>query len=151
MTVLTIVSLLISEERYSRVCLCVNFNDRHLTKFCVEYGIWNLPYRSHRALTHKTASLQSIYNLVYIKCGRLLQAAKLSPSVLVQHVFLSAALHPWCFLGYNHLFGFRHVRSYCNSDCALAGLIREIRNDYLCIPGFDYSELEQVVYTASTF
>ena len=113
--------------------------------------IWNLPYRSHRALTHKTASLQSIYNLVYIRCGRLLQAAKLSPSVLVQHVFLSAALHPWCFLGYNHLFGFRHVRSYCNSDCALAGLIREIRNDYLCIPGFDYSELEQVVYTASTF
>ena len=84
------------------------------------YGIWNLPYRSHRALTHKTASLQSIYNLVYIRCGRLLQAAKLSPSVLVQHVFLSAALHPWCFLGYNHLFGFRHVRSYCNSDCALA-------------------------------
>ena len=27
---------------------------------------------------------------------------------------------------------FRHVRSYCNSDYALAGLIREIRNDYLC-------------------
>ena len=43
---------------------------------------------------------------------------------------------------------FRHVRSYCNLDYALAGLIREIRNDYLCIPGF---ELEQVVYTASTF
>ena len=34
--------------------------------------IWNLPYRSHGALTHKTASLQSIYNLVYIRCGRLL-------------------------------------------------------------------------------
>ena len=84
-------------------------------------------------------------------CGRLLQAAKLSPPVLVQHVSLSAALYPWCFLGYNHLFGFRHVRSYCNLDYALAGLIRKIRNDYLCIPGFECSELEQIVYTASTF
>ena len=86
------------------------------------HRIWNLPYRSHAALTHKTASLQSIYNLVYIRCGRLLQAAKLSPSVLVQHVFLSAALYP---LGYNHLFGFRHVSSYCNSDYALEGLMRD--------------------------
>ena len=60
--------------------------------------IWNLSYRSHGALTHKTASLQSISNLVYIKCGRLLQAAKLSPSILLQHVFLSAALYPWCLL-----------------------------------------------------
>ena len=110
--------------------------------------IWNLAYLSHGALTRKTASLRSIYNLVYIRCGRLLQAAKLSPSILVQHVFLSAVLYPWCFLGYNLHFGFRHVRSYCNTDNALTGLIREIRNDYLCIPGF---ELEQVVYTASTY
>ena len=95
--------------------------------------IWNLPYCSHGALTHKTASLQSIYNLVYIRSGRLLQATKLSPSVLVQHVFLNAALYPWCFLGYNQLFGFRHVRSYCNSDYALAGLIREIRNEFLAL------------------
>ena len=35
-----------------------------------------------------------------IRCGRLLQAAKLSPSVLIQHVFLSAVLYPWCFLGF---------------------------------------------------
>ena len=74
-----------------------------------------------------------------------MQAAKLSPSLFVQHVFLSAALFPWYFLGYNCLFGFRHVRSYFNLDYALAGLIREIRNDYLCIPGFECSELEQVL------
>ena len=33
----------------------------------VLHKIWNLPYRSHGALTRKTASLQSIYNLVYIR------------------------------------------------------------------------------------
>ena len=108
--------------------------------------IWNLPYCSHGALIHKTASLQSIHNLVYNRRGRLLQAAKLLPSVLVQYVFLSAALYLWCFLRYSHLFGFRHIRSYCNLDYALAGLTREIRNDYLCIPGFECSELEHCQY-----
>ena len=49
--------------------------------FCLEFGIF--PIAVHGAL-------QSIYNLVHIMCGRLLQAAKLSSLVLVQHVFLSA-------------------------------------------------------------
>jgi len=47
--------------------------------------------------------------------------------------------------------GFRHVKVYCNSDNALAGLIREIRNDFLYVPGFELSELEEFVYVASTF
>ena len=33
----------------------------------VLHKIWNLPYWSHGVLTHKTASLQSIYNLVHIR------------------------------------------------------------------------------------
>ena len=45
-----------------------------------------------------------------------------------------------------------HVKVYCNSDNALAGLIREIRNDFfLYVPGFQLSELEEFVYVASTF
>ena len=62
-----------------------------------------------------------------------------------------AASFPWTFLGYNCCFGFRHVKVYCNSDNALAGLIREIRNDFLYVPGFELSELKEFVYVASTF
>jgi len=40
---------------------------------------------------------------------------------------------------------------YCNSDNALAGLIREIRNDFFYVPGFHLSELEEFVYVANTF
>ena len=40
------------------------------------------------------------------------------------------------FLGYN-CFGFRHVKVYCNSDNAPAGLIRKIRNVSLYVPGFN--------------
>ena len=60
-----------------------------------------------------------------------------------------AAPFPWTFLGYNCCFGFRHVKVYCNSDNALAGLIREIRNDFLYVPGFQLSELEEYLYVVS--
>ena len=40
------------------------------------------------------------------------------------------------FLGHN-CFGFRDVKVYYNSDNALAGLIRKIRNVSLYVPGFN--------------
>ena len=64
--------------------------------------------------------MQSIYNLVFLRSPKLLQAARLCPSVLVQRAFSVAASFPWSSLGYNCCFGFRHVKVYCNSDNALA-------------------------------
>ena len=71
------------------------------------HRIWNLPYCSHRGLTHRIASMQSIYNLVSPRSAKLLQAAS---SVSVQRVFSVAACLPWSFLGYNCCCGFRHVK-----------------------------------------
>ena len=85
---------------------------------------------------------------MFLRSAKLLQAAKLCPSVLVQR---AAASFPWSFLGHNCCFGFRAVKVYCNSDNALAGLIREIRNVSLYVPGFQLCELEEFVYVASTF
>ena len=45
-------------------------------------------------------------------------------------------------------FGTFHTAA--NSDNALAGLIREIRNEFLYVPGFRLSELEEFVSVAST-
>ena len=87
---------------------------------------------------------------MFLRSAKLLQAAKLCPSVLVQRAF-SVAYFSWSFSGYNCCFGFRHVKVYCNSDNALAGLIREIRNVSLYVPGFQLCELEEFVYVASTF
>ena len=39
-----------------------------------------------------------------------------------------AASFPGPFRLYNCCFGFRHVKVYCNSDNALAGIIRKIRS-----------------------
>ena len=72
--------------------------------------------------------MQSICNLVFLRSAKLLQAVRSCRSVLVQRAFYVSASFPWSFLGYNCCYGFRHVKVYCNSDNALAGLIREIRN-----------------------
>ena len=108
------------------------------------HRIWNFPYCSHRGLTHRLASMQSICNLGFLRSAKLLQAAKLCPSVLVQRAFSVAASFLWSFLGYNCCFGFRHVKVYCNSDNALAGLIREIRNVSLYVPSFQSCELRSL-------
>ena len=41
--------------------------------------------------------MQSIYNLVFLRSAKLLQAARLCPSVLVQRVFSVAASFSWSF------------------------------------------------------
>jgi len=70
-------------------------------------------YCSHRGLTLRTASMQSIYNLVSLGSVKLLQAAKLCPPVLVQRAFSVTASFPWAFLGYNFCFCTREV-GLCN-------------------------------------
>ena len=99
--------------------------------------IWNLPYFSHTALTQRTASVESVYSVVYHRCRRLLKATKRCPSLLVRTVFCDVESVSWCFLGYNHLYGHRHIKLYSAIDKAMAQLIREIRSDYFYIPGFN--------------
>ena len=65
--------------------------------------------------------------------------------------FFCCCIFSLVFFSYNCCFGFRHVKVYCNSDNALAGLIREIRNVSLYVPGFQLCELEEFVYVTSTF
>ena len=63
--------------------------------------------------------------------------------------FCGAESVPWCFLGYNHFFGHRHIKLSSSSGIAIAYLIREIRsgpcNMLCCIPGFDNCDLELIV------
>ena len=74
-----------------------------------------------------------------------MKAAKRCPSLLVRTVFCDAESVPWCFLGYNHLYGHRHIKLYNHLDDTIAQLIREIRSDYYYIPGFKKCDLEYIV------
>ena len=96
------------------------------------------------------ASVQSLYNIVYQRCKNRMKAAKRCPSPLVRTVFYDAESVPWCFLGYNHLYGLRHIKLYSHLDDTIAQLIREIRSDYYYIPGFKKCDLEHIVNYIST-
>ena len=101
-------------------------------------------------LQPQRANTQVSFNAEYIQpCVS--QECKAVAHCKVQKALYVAASFPWSFLGYNCCFGFRHVKVYCNSDNALAGPIREIRNVSLYFPGFHLCELKEFVYVASTF
>ena len=78
-----------------------------------------------------------------------MKAAKRCPSLLVRTVFCDVDSVSWCFLGYNHLYGHRHITLCSVLDKAMAQLIREIRSDYFYIPVFNSCELEYIVNQAS--
>ena len=71
-------------------------------------------------------------------------------SYLLQIVFCDAESGTLCFLGYNHLYGHRHIKLYSHLDDTIAQLIREIRSDYYYIPGFEKCDLEYIVNYIST-
>ena len=89
--------------------------------------IWHLPYRSHTAIVHLVARLQSLYNSVYRRSNSLLHAAIKCQSVLTQSVFRESASLSYSFIGYNHLFGHSHLKSYDSQDELCANVIRGLR------------------------
>ena len=52
------------------------------------------------------------------------------------------------FIGYNFLYGSRHVKQYSDYEVGCSKIVRELRTAY--IPGFDQSELNLFVDHIST-
>ena len=50
--------------------------------------IWNLQCCSHRGLTHRLASMQSIYNLAFLRSAKLLHTARCRRLYMLLHLFL---------------------------------------------------------------
>ena len=62
--------------------------------------IWSLPRRSHTALVHLTASLSSVYNMIYLRSASLFHRALTSKSSILCDVFLEASGNICTFIGY---------------------------------------------------
>ena len=73
-------------------------------------------------------------------------------SLLVQSVFslcLDSLFTCSNFIGYNFLYGSRHVKQYSDFEVGCSKIVRELRTAY--IPGFDQSELNLFVDHISTY
>ena len=77
--------------------------------------------------------------------------AKSSCNYLVRSVFHASSLSCRSFVGYNYKFGSSFVRDYSRVDFSLVRLIKEIRDRYIYVPGFDHFSLNCMAHAASRY
>ena len=75
--------------------------------------------------------------------------AKSSCNYLVRSVFHASSLSCRSFVGYYYKFGSSFVRDYNRVDFSLVRLIKEIRDRYIYVPGFDRFFLNCMAHAAS--
>ena len=78
--------------------------------------IWSLPRHSHTGIVHSVARLESIYNIVVIRSRSLLASARGSKCALISDLFSECAQSAYTALGYNNLFGGKHLKCYTVDD-----------------------------------
>ena len=91
--------------------------------------IWSLPRHSHTGIVHSVARLESIYNIVVIRSRSLLASARRSKCVLISDLFSECVQSAYTALGYNNLFGGKHLKCYTVDDELCAAFIRDARSD----------------------
>ena len=89
--------------------------------------IWKLPHRCHTGILHQVANLPSIYNVVLRRSQKLMSSALKSPSQILVQIFSDCHSFAVTSLGYNNLYGYRHLKSYNEADRLCANFIREAR------------------------
>ena len=100
--------------------------------------VWSLPFNCHTSILHVISGCHSIYNTCYKRFYNMLCLAKSSCNYLVHSVFHASSLSCHSFVGYNYKFSSSLVRDYSRVDFSLVRLIKEIRDSYLYVPGFDH-------------
>ena len=89
--------------------------------------IWRLPARTHTAILHSVAGLQSMYNVAAQRSKSLLCSAYNCPSHLVQSVFRHSITSCYTFSGFNSMYGSRYLKSYADQDLLCANYIRNVQ------------------------
>ena len=107
--------------------------------------VWHLPRNSHTAILHCTARLYSIFNAVYLRSRELLHSALCSSSSVVRCVFLDSSYLCYTFIGYNTIYGDRHIKKYYPEDFLCPEVIRSYRTHFGC-----FSVYEDVISTVSS-
>ena len=90
--------------------------------------IWSLPCHSHTGLLHLTAKLQSIYNIVIFRSAKLLASSSGSSLSLISDLFSESAHCAYTFIGYNSIYGYKHLKAYSQCDRLCGSFIRDALN-----------------------
>ena len=118
---------LVKTRLFSSFCLSLygaavwKFSDPQLKTLEVTFNnflrkIWSLPHHSHAGLLHSTAKLQSIYDVDIFRSARLLASASGSSSSLISDLFSESAHCAYTFIGYNSMYGYKHLKTHSQCD-----------------------------------
>ena len=88
--------------------------------------IWGLPRQCHTSLLHLTAAVDSVFNTVYNRSLRLVNSAINSDSIILHDVFYQSSKLAYCFIGYNCVFGWKHLKLYTEQDSICASFMRDV-------------------------
>ena len=89
--------------------------------------IWRLPPRSHSAIAHCVAQVDTISNLVFLRFQSFLSKATSSSSRLISTIFTESTKRVNCSTGYNFQYGHSHTS---DDDLWRADMIRCIRTTF---------------------
>ena len=134
-----VVKLIVKTRLFSSFCLSLygaalwKSSDPQLKTLEVTFNnflhkIWSLSRHSHTGLLHSTAKLQSIYNVVIFRSAKLLASASGSSSSLISDLFSESARCAYTFIGYNSIYGYKHLKTYSQCDGLCGSFIRDARN-----------------------
>ena len=92
----------------------------------VLHKIWSLPRRCHTGILHSVANLYSVYNVVVLRSKKLSLMACNSPSSLLSDISECKTL-AYTSVGYNLMYGHRHIKSYTEQERLCSSFIRILR------------------------
>ena len=98
----------------------------HMNKICRR--IWHLVWHTHSNYCHLLSGLQTITNLVYGRCNKLVSSALCSNSSIVRMVYSVALNNCRNFVGCNRRYGYQSVRHYSVQDIATSLLINDLKS-----------------------
>ena len=94
--------------------------------------LWCLPRTSHSSIVHCISQIDTISGFIFNCSHSLLSSSLTSSSSLVRSIFSASSQYVYSFIGYNNIYGSKHLITYSFSDLYISDIVRRIRHLYGC-------------------
>ena len=94
--------------------------------------LWCLPRTSHSSIVHCISQIDTISDFIFNRSHSLLSSSLTSSSSLVRSIFSASSQCVYSFIGYNNIYGSKHLITYSFSDLYISYIVHRIRHLYGC-------------------
>ena len=94
--------------------------------------LWCLPRTSHSSIVHCISQIDTISAFIFNCSHSLLSSSLTSSTSLVRSIISASSQCVYSFIGYNNIYGSKHLITYYFSDLYIFDRVRRIRYLYGC-------------------